>query len=61
MPPPLPGIIVADAATFRTLRCKVHRAHVNFTDCGRVMRDIVLGVLCGATMGLFVAMVGDSF
>jgi hypothetical protein len=26
-----------------------------------LMRDIVLDVLCGATMGLFVAMVGDFF
>jgi hypothetical protein len=34
---------------------------VSLSDCTRVMRDIVLGVLCGATMGLFVAMVGDFF
>ena len=47
------------AATFRILAFKVYRARV--TDCGRVMRDIVLGVLSGATMGLFVAMVGDFF
>jgi hypothetical protein len=43
------------------LRCRADRARVSFTDCGCVMRDIVLGVLCGATMGLLVAMVGDVF
>ena len=53
--------ILPAAATFRMLACKVDRARVSFTDYGRVMRDIVLGVLCGATMGLFVAMVGDFF
>jgi hypothetical protein len=30
-------------------------------DCGRITRDIVIGVLCGATAGLFVAMVDASF
>jgi hypothetical protein len=75
MPPPLPAIngqvnyvgtlysvkILADAATFRRLYCKLARSLVSFSDCTRVMRDIVLGVLCGATMGLFAAMVGDFF
>ena len=37
------------------------RLLVSFVDCGRVMRDIVLGVLCGATVGLFIAMAGDFF
>ena len=53
--------ILSAAATFRMLRCKGDCGRVSFTDCGRVMRDVVLGVLCGATMGLFVAMVGDFF
>jgi len=44
------------AGTFLILRLLV-----GFVDCGRVMRDIVLGVLCGATVGLFVAMAGDFF
>ena len=51
----------ADAAIFRRLHCKLARSLVSLSDCTRVMRDIVLGVLCGATMGLFVAMVGDFF
>ena len=61
------GAVVEDPAYQRPLekssadRGKVDRACVSFTDCGRVMRDIVLGMLCGATMGLFVAMVGDVF
>jgi hypothetical protein len=37
------------------------RLLASFVDCGRVMRDIVLGVLCGATAGLFIAMAGDFF
>ena len=53
--------ILPAAATFRMLRCKVDRRRVSFTDCGRMMRDVVLGVLCGTTMGLFVAMVDDFF
>jgi len=74
MPPPLSGINervdhvetfnvgkILLAAALRMLRGKVDRACVSFTDCGRVMRDIGLGMLCGATMGLFVAMVGDVF
>jgi hypothetical protein len=49
------GVCLA-AGTFLILRLLV-----SFVDCGRVMRDIVLGVLCGATVGLFVAMAGDFF
>jgi hypothetical protein len=37
------------------------RALVNLPDCGRLVRDIVAGMLCGATVGLFVAMLGASF
>jgi hypothetical protein len=40
---------------------EIGRGRVSFTDCGCVMWDIVLGVLCGATMGRFVAMTGDVF
>jgi hypothetical protein len=75
MPSPLPGIdqqvddvrilsdvkILPAAATLEILYCTTARSLVNFSDCGRVMRDIVIGVLCGATTGLFVAMVGDFF
>jgi hypothetical protein len=53
--------IPAAAATLGSLYYKVAHSLVSFSDFGRVMRDIVLGVLCGATMGLFVAMVGNFF
>ena len=73
MPPLLPGInvqvdyvrtlngvkILTAAATLEILYCKLARSLVSFSEFGRVMRDIVLGVLCGTTMGLFVAIVGD--
>jgi hypothetical protein len=49
------------AATLEMPYCILVRSLVSFSDCGRVMRDIVLVVVCGATMGLFVAMVGDFF
>jgi len=75
MPPPMPGInvqvdivgtlsdvkILPAAATLKVLYCTLVRSLVSFSDCGRAMLDIVLGVLCGATMGLFFAMVGDFF
>ena len=75
MPLPLPGInvqvdnvgtlsdvkILPAAVTLKVLYCIFARSLVRLSDYGRVMRDIVLGVLCGATTGLFVAMVGDFF
>jgi hypothetical protein len=48
------------AATFRMLRRKVDGSLVNVTDRGRVMQDIVLGLLCGAIMGLFVGYIGKG-
>ena len=54
--------LLLDRVTFRRgLRCKVACSVVSFTDCGRVMRDIILSVLCRATMGLSIAMVGECF
>ena len=54
---PLNDIVVSLAScSFLILRLLV-----SFVDCGRVMRDIVLGVLCGATVGLFIAMAGGFF
>ena len=47
--------------TSRMLRRKVDCSLVSFIDCGRLTRDIVLGVVCGTTTGLFVAMLGDFF
>jgi hypothetical protein len=72
MPPLLPGInlqvdyvgplngvkILTAAATLEILYCKLASSLVSFSDFGRVMRDSVLGVLCGTTMGLFGAIVG---
>jgi hypothetical protein len=40
------------AAPYRTPACRAGLT---------VMRDIVLSVVCGASVGLLVAMVGDSF
>jgi hypothetical protein len=42
------------------LRSKVDRSLVSVTDRGRVMQDIVLGLLCGAIMGLFVGYIGKA-
>jgi hypothetical protein len=42
------------------LRRKVDGSLVNVTDRGRVMQDIVLGLLCGAIMGLFVRYIGKG-
>jgi hypothetical protein len=49
------------AKTSRILSRKVDCSLVRFIDCGRLTRDIVLGVVCGTTTGLFVAMLGDFF
>jgi hypothetical protein len=46
---PLPG-------TYRNLTPVL----VNLPECGRLVRDIVAGMLCGATVGLFVAMLGAT-
>jgi len=58
--PALYGCLGAAAATFRMLRSKVDRSLVSVTDRGRVMQDIVLGLLCGAIMGLFVGYIGKA-
>jgi hypothetical protein len=54
-------VMLLAPADFGILRRRLDRSLVSFSDCGRVMRDIALGVLCGATMGLFAAAVGDWF
>ena len=75
MPPLLPSIdkqeidagnfgavrFLAIANAFRVPSCKVNCSLVSFTNCGRVMRDVVLSVVCGVTTGLFVAMLGNSY
>jgi hypothetical protein len=51
--PTLYGCLGAAAATLRNLRRKVDLSLVTVTDRGRVQQDIILGVLCGAIIGLF--------
>ena len=51
--PTLYGGLGAMAATLRTLRRKVELSLVTMTDRGRVQQDVILGVLCGAIIGLF--------
>ena len=54
-------VLLLAPTDFRMLRRRLDRPLVSFSDCGRVMRDIALGIFCGATMGLFAAAVGDWF
>ncbi len=58
--PALYGCLGAAAATLRTLRRKVDLSLVTATDRGRVQQDIILGLLCGAIIGLFVGYVGKA-
>jgi hypothetical protein len=44
----------------RARRFALDCALVGLADCGRLIRDIVIGVLCGATVGAFYAMVDSS-
>lgn len=47
------GFLGAMAATMRQLRTKIATAQVHFTDRGRLQQGALLGVLCGAVIGLF--------
>jgi hypothetical protein len=58
--PALYGCLGAAAATLRTLRRKVDLSLVTVTDRGRVQQDIILGLLCGAIVGLFVGYVSKA-
>jgi hypothetical protein len=51
--PCLYGLIGAAAATLRMLRRKVDAATLGYTDRGGVKQNLILGVMCGATIGLF--------
>jgi hypothetical protein len=61
------ALILHDPETLSgTLRCPARRfgldrALAGLADCGRLMRDIVIGALCGVTAGLFYAIVDASF
>ena len=48
------------AATLRALRRKVDLSLVTMTDRGRVQQDVILGVLCGAIIGLFFGYIGKA-
>jgi hypothetical protein len=58
--PALYGCLGAAAATLRTLRRKVDLSLVTMTDRGRIQQDIILGLLCGAIIGLFVGYVSKA-
>ena len=58
--PTLYGGLGAMAATLRALRRKVDHSLVTMTDRGRVQQDVILGVLCGAIIGLFSSYLGAS-
>ena len=47
--------------TVRASHNGVDRDLATLTDCARLARDIVTGMLCGATVGLFVGMLGATF
>jgi hypothetical protein len=49
------------ANVFRVPGCKVDCSLVSFTDCGRLMLDLILSVVCGANTGLFVAHIRQLF
>jgi len=51
--PCLYGLIGAAAVTLRILRRKVDASTLSYTDRGRLKQDVILGVMCGATIGLF--------
>ncbi len=46
--------------TFRELRYTIDGSLVSLSDCDRLAKDIVLGVLCGISMGAFVAVAVGS-
>jgi hypothetical protein len=48
-------------AMFRRIRGKVDGSPVSFSDCGRLVHDIVLSLLCGVSMGVIVAFTVCSF
>ncbi len=58
--PTLYGGLGAMAATLRRLRRRVDQWLVTVTDRGQVQQDAILGVLCGAIIGLFFGYLGDA-
>jgi hypothetical protein len=58
--PTLYSCLGAAAAALRNLRRKVESSLVTMSDRGRVQQDVILGVLCGAMIGLFAGYVGSA-
>jgi hypothetical protein len=58
--PALYGYLGAAAATFRDLRRKVDLSLVSITDRGRVWEGAILGLLCGAVIGLFAGYIDNA-
>ncbi|HEY3912177.1 MAG TPA: hypothetical protein VGM07_20150 [Stellaceae bacterium] len=58
--PALYGFLGAAAATFRGLRRKVDLSLVTITDRGRVWEGAILGLLCGAVIGLFAGYIDNA-
>jgi hypothetical protein len=58
--PTLYGALGAAAATLRALRRKVDQSLVTMTDRGRVQQDVILGLFCGAIIGLFAGYIGKG-
>jgi hypothetical protein len=58
--PTLYGCLGAAAYALRELRRKVDLSLVTMTDRGRLQQDMILGLLCGAIMGLFFGYIGKG-
>ncbi len=54
------GFLGAMAAAMRLLRRKVDASLLNFTDRSRLQQGAILGVLCGAVIGLFASYIGNA-
>ena len=54
------GFLGAMAAALRMLRRKVDASLLNYTDRARLQQSAVLGILCGAVIGLFASYIGKT-
>ena len=57
--PVLYGFLGAMAAAMRLLRRKVDAFLLSYTDRARLQQGAILGVLCGAVIGLFATFLGE--
>lgn len=58
--PCLYALLGSMAATMRYLRLRVDTYQINFTDRGRILQNVVLGIIAGAIVGLFSAYLSKS-